>query len=318
VVELESDRFQNLFYEEPAFQTEAGAVYGEYKKSITSPYMLLYEKTQNLAYDVHTYKHTVIGFEEDIKAMPEAYDYSRSFFNRYYRPENVVLILVGDIDTRKTMILVEKYYGAWEKGYVSPEIHAEPVQMAERTGEVSYPGKSLPILSLAYKGDAFDTNNREFVAAMLLGDLAFGETSDLYKRLYLQEQKVESIASSIPRNRDVPLFEVYAMVKDEGDLDYVRSQIEQTIEHYQTVMVDAKRLNDLQRRRKYSFLMSLDTPNKVAGGLARYVALTGGIGCVDELYVAFDSITPEDIMNAAKKYYVSERRTIVVLKGAHS
>jgi zinc protease len=318
VVELESDRFQNLFYEEPAFQTEAGAVYGEYKKSITSPYMLLYEKTQNLAYDVHTYKHTVIGFEEDIKAMPEAYDYSRSFFNRYYRPENVVLILVGDIDTRKTMILVEKYYGAWEKGYVSPEIHAEPVQTAERTGEVSYPGKSLPILSLAYKGDAFDTNNREFVAAMLLGDLAFGETSDLYKRLYLQEQKVESIASSIPRNRDVPLFEVYAMVKDEGDLDYVRSQIEQTIEHYQTVMVDAKRLNDLQRRRKYSFLMSLDTPNKVAGGLARYVALTGGIGCVDELYVAFDSITPEDIMNAAKKYYVSERRTIVVLKGAHS
>jgi len=318
VMELESDRFQYLFYEEPAFQTEAGAVYGEYKKSITNPYMLLYEKTQNLAYDVHTYRHTVIGFEEDIKAMPEAYEYSRSFFKRYYRPDNVVLILVGDIDSRATMSLIEKYYGAWKKGYLAPEIPTEPPQTGDRTGEVSYPGKSLPILNVAYKGDAFDAENRDFVAAMLLSDLAFGETSDLYKRLYIQEQKVESISSSVPRNRDVPLFEVYAMVKEEGDLDYVRDQIEQTIKHYQTVQVDAKRLGDLQRRRKYSFLMNLDTPNKVAGGLARYVALTGGIGCVDDLYAAFDSITPQDIMNAAKKYYVPGRRTVVVLKGVRS
>jgi len=318
VMELESDRFQNLFYEKPAFQTEAGAVYGEYKKNITNPHMLLYEKTQDLAYDVHTYKHTVIGFEQDIKAMPEAYEYSQAFFRRYYRPDNVVLVLAGDIDTRATMALVEKYYGAWEEGYVAPDISLEPAQAGGRTGEVSYPGKTLPILNIAYKGDAFDTENRAFVAAMLLSDLAFGETSDLYKKLYLQEQKVESISSSVPRNRDVPLFEVYAMVKEEGDLDYVRAQIEQTIEQYQTVPVDAKRLSDLQRRKKYSFLMNLDTPDKVAGGLARYVALTADIRCVDELYSAFDSVTPRDIMNAAKKYYLPGRRTVVVLKGARS
>ena len=71
VIEMESDRFQNLDYEKPAFQTEAGAVYGEYRKSITSPFSLLNEKVQDLAYDVHTYKHTTIGFEADIKAMPE-------------------------------------------------------------------------------------------------------------------------------------------------------------------------------------------------------------------------------------------------------
>ena len=318
VVELESDRFQNLYYKEPAFQTEAGAVYGEYKKSITNPYMLLYEKTQNIAYDVHTYRHTVIGFEDDIKAMPEAYDYSRSFFNRYYRPDNVVLIIVGDIQPRATLELIKKYYGGWKKGYVTPDIPPEPSQKGERKGEVSYPGKSLPIMNIAFKGDAFDSGNREFVAAMLLSDLAFGETSDLYKKLYIQEQKVESISSSVPRNRDVPLFEVYAMVKSEDDVEYVRDQVYQTIEQFQSVPVDEKRLSDLQRRQKYTFLMNLDAPNKVAGGLARYVALTGGIECVNELYSEFDSITPQDIMNAAKKYYTADRRTVVLLKGARS
>ena len=77
-MEIESDRFQNLHYEKPAFQTEAGAVYGEYRKGITQPFILLNEKVQDLAYDVHPYKHTTMGFEADIKTMPEAYDYSRA------------------------------------------------------------------------------------------------------------------------------------------------------------------------------------------------------------------------------------------------
>ena len=77
VMEIESDRFQNLSYSESAFQTEAGAVYGEYRKSITSPFAWLREKMMDLAYDVHTYKHTTIGFERDIKIMPQQFEYSR-------------------------------------------------------------------------------------------------------------------------------------------------------------------------------------------------------------------------------------------------
>ena len=62
--------------------------------------------------------------------------------------------------------------------------------------------------------------------------------------------------------------------------------------------------------------MGLDTPDKVAGGLARFVALTGGIEIVDRLYAELMTITPADIMQSAKKYFVPESRTIVVLKGA--
>src|SRR6185503_5976627 len=132
VVDIESDRFQNLSYSPPAFMTEAGAVYGEYRKNITNPTAQLNEKIQDLAYDQHTYKHTTIGFERDIKAMPQQFQYSLSFFRRFYRPENVVLLIVGDVDPEATVVLVRKYYGGWEKGYTPPAIVPEPPQRAER------------------------------------------------------------------------------------------------------------------------------------------------------------------------------------------
>ena len=316
VIEMESDRFQNLYYEEPVFQTEAGAVYGEYRKSITQPFALLNEKMQDLAYDVHTYKHTTIGFEADIKAMPEGFEYSKSFFQRYYRPDNVVIVIAGDLDPKATMSLISKYYSSWKKGYVAPSIVAEPPQTNERAAEVSYPGQTLPIIDIAYKGDALDPNNKDFVAALLLGDLGFSENSDIYKKLVIKEQKVQFISASIPMNRDVPVFEIYSMVKKAEDIGYVRDEVYKTLEKFKSMPVDEKKLNDLKRRNKYSFLMGLDTPDRVAGGLARFVALTGGIDVVDQLYRHFDRISPQDVVSAARHYFVPERRSVVVLKGA--
>ncbi|MEX0736936.1 MAG: pitrilysin family protein [Bacteroidota bacterium] len=316
VIELESDRFQNLHYEEGVFQTEAGAVYGEYRKNITSPFAVLNEKMKELAYDVHTYKHTTMGFEADIKAMPQQFEYSKSFFSRFYRPENIVLVVAGDIDVRKTLDMIKKYYGGWQKGYVAPKVTPEPAQQGERTAEVSYPGRTLPILVIGYKGEAFDAKNKNLAAAMLLGELAFGENSDLNKKLFLKEQKVQFLSPSFSMNRDQGLYQIYSMVKKVEDVPYVRDDVYRTIEEFKTRPVDAQKLADLKRRNKYNFLMGLDTPSRVTGVLARVVAITGGVEAIDELYATFDAVTPQDIQNAAKRYLTPERRSVIVLKGA--
>ena len=316
VIEVESDRFQNLHYDLPGFQTESGAIYGEYRKGVTNPYEVLDEKVRDLAYDVHTYKHTTIGFERDIKAMPEGYDYSLGFFKRFYRPENVVLVIVGDIRPDAVLTLVKKYYSSWERGYEPPAVQQEPPQNGERTGTVAYPGKTLPILDLAFKGDAFDPANTDFVAATVLGDLAFGETSDIYKKLYIQEQRVDVLGAGIPLQRDMPLFEITARIKKDDDIPSVQEEILKTIASFQSTPVEPRRLAGVKKRRRYEFLMNLDTPERVASRLAHLVAISGGIEALDAYYTALANVTPADIMSAAKKYFVPERRTIVVLKGA--
>ncbi|MBZ0199553.1 MAG: insulinase family protein [Ignavibacteriaceae bacterium] len=316
VMDIESDRFQNLSYDEREFQTESGAVYGEYRKGRTSPFSVAIEKMQDMAYDVHTYKHTTIGFESDIKNMPNQYDYSKSFYQRYYRPENVVLMIVGDIDPAKTMSMVKKYYSSWKPGYVSPKIEQEPAQNEAHSAEVSYEGRTLPLLIEGYKCDAFDVSNTNYLASIFLADLAFGETSDLYKKLFLNEQKVEMIAANAGMSRDPGLFYIYSMVKTPDDIDYVRQEIFKTLDFFKTNKVDEKKLNDLKSNMKYSFLMGLETPDDVAGGLARFIALTGDITVVDSFYNNLMKITPEDVMNAAKLYFEENHRNEIVLKGA--
>jgi zinc protease len=315
VMEIEADRFMNLSYPVEAFKTEAGAVYGEYRKNKMNPFFALFEAVYKESFEAHTYGHLAMGYEEDIKRMPEMFDYSRSFFSRYYRPENCVLLIVGDIDAESTMTMVRKYYGAWEPGYVAPQIPAEPEQQGEKRIEVPYPGQSLPIIMIGYKAPAFDASDKGWVSTYLLGSLAFGETSDAHKKLVLDEQVAEFVGTYMPFNRDPGLFNVYSRVKEADKVDYVMEELDRVVARYRDNPPDPQRLADLKSRVKYDFLMSLDTPDHVASELSRIIAVTGGIQAVDTLYRTLDSIEPADIQAAAARYLVTDKRTVALLRG---
>ncbi len=316
VIELEADRFQHLSYAEREFQTEAGAVYGELRKGKTSPLFVLFEAVQNTAFDVHTYKHTTIGFEADVAAMPTMYDYSRSFFKRYYRPENVVIVVAGDIDPDATLRLIESGYGGWQPGYVAPQIPVEPEQTAERHADVTYEGRSLPILAVSWKGVRFDPASRDVAAGMVLEDLLFGETSELYRSLVLEKRTVQRLRGDFSSGRDAGLWSVMATVADEKEIDAVRGAIDGAVASLQANPPVAAQLDDLKKRARYQFLMGMDTPDSVAGDLARFVAMTGRLETVDTLYATLARLQPEDVQRTAQRVLTKERRTVAVLKGA--
>src|SRR5690606_21925814 len=264
VVEIESDRFMNLSYGEQEFKTEAGAVYGEYRKNRSSPFFVLYEAVRREAFKKHTYAHTAMGFVEDIKAMPQKYDYSRSFFSRYYRPDNCVIVVTGDVDPEPTFALIERHYGAWKSGYVPPRIKPEPTQKRERKIEVSYEGKTLPRVWVAYKGGAFDPHDRVWVASLVLAELAFGETSDIYRQLRLDQQKVEDLRAGAATDRDPELWSVIATIKDEADINLVLERIEQTVAQYRETPPDPARVEAVKSNMRYEYLLGLDTAKAVA------------------------------------------------------
>lgn len=315
VMELESDRFQNLSYPEPDFKTEAGAVYGEYRKNSTDPTNVVWEKLKFNAFDKHTYKHTTIGFEADIKAMPSLYEYSKEFYSRYYRPENCILLVAGDITTNDILTKAKKYYSNWKKGYVAPKIQPEPAQTAPRSAKVTYDGKTTPILGIGYKAEAFDPKSKASISRELIGDLAFGSNSDLYKKLYLNEQKVQFLSPYFPQNRDPFLSIIFTKLNKAEDIEYVKTEIQSAIDWYQNNLVDKKKLEDLKKRQKYGFLMGLDTPSNLTSSLARLIAITGGMDVIEQYFKTLESITQQDIQNEAKKMNASQRTTIE-LKGA--
>jgi zinc protease len=268
------------------------------------------------AFTAHTYGHTTMGFEEDIAAMPTMFEYSKSFFSRYYRPDNTILFIAGGVEVEPVVALVNTYYSNWEAGYVAPQIPTEPEQEGERRIDVSYIGRTLPVVALAYKTDAFDPGNRSRVAADLLVELAFGSTSDIYRQLVIDEQAVEFLATDAGLNRDPGLIFIYTRVKNPDGVDYVLESLDAAIAEYRDSPPDAERLAALKSRLRYGFLMGLETPDDVAGDLARSIAISGGLEGIEALYAAYETISPEDIQAAAQQYLNTSRRVVAVLREA--
>jgi zinc protease len=225
-----------------------------------------------------------------------------------------VLFVAGDVMPAAVFPIVEKYYGGWRRGYVAPQIPAEPQQTAERRVDVRYEGQTLPLVLIAYKLPVYDADDRTRVAADLLADLAFGETSAAFARLVLDEQVVEDLDAGAAYSRDPGLLEIYARVKDPRKVDYVIGVVDETIAKFRAAPPQSTRLADLQRRLKYGFLMGLQTPDAVAGHVAQFVALSGDLTGLDRLYGTYAAITPADVHRAAESYLVGERRTVGVLR----
>ena len=189
---MEADRFQHLKYAEPEFKTESLAVLGEYNKNSASPFSKLNELMHDTAFDKHTYKHTTMGFLKDIQDMPNQYEYSLKFFDRYYRPEYTTIIVVGDVKAKAVRAMVDKYWGEWKRGSYKPEIPVEPEQNGPRTAHVDWPSPTLPIVSVGFKVPAYNDATKPTAALDALAYLAFSNTSDLYQKLVVQEQKADS------------------------------------------------------------------------------------------------------------------------------
>lgn len=313
IIDLESDRFMNLQYSESQFRTEAGAVLGEFSQGRSSPYYHLYEKIYDTAFDRHTYKHLAIGFEKDVRRMPEGYAYSLSFYQRYYRPENCVLLLAGDFDFDQAEVLIRKYYSPWETGYRAPQVVPEPLQTAPKKATVHFPGRTLPILSVNYKGPAWSAKDKMAVASEVLGMVAFGTNSDIYRKLVIQERKVQSFSTEFVPSRDPGLLGITTMATNPDVIPAVEAEIHKTVEMFQRDLCDAKLLENTKSAMKYGFLMNLETAQGVCFALQPIVAFTGDIDSVEDYYRTLDSITPEDVRAAARQYLVESGRTTITL-----
>jgi zinc protease len=313
-VELEADRFQNLRYDEPAFQKEALAVLGEYNKGASSPFQVLNETMQDRAYTTHTYKHTTIGFLADVKDMPNQYAYSKTFFDRWYRPDNCTVIVAGDVDHDRLVALCREAYGAWEPGTARVEIPAEPPQAEERTTALRWPTPTLPVLYLGYHIGASDPKaNPDYAALSALAQAVFGETSPLYRKLVLDDQSVVTLFAEAEQKRDPGLFTVLARVKSVDRMKDVQAQVEAALADAARTPIPAERLDAIKSHLRYAFAGSLDSADAVAQAVGASIAATGRPDAMNDLYEAYDRLTPEDLMRVAAATFAKTNRTVVTL-----
>jgi len=314
IVEIEADRFQRLQYEDAKFQKEARAVLGEYNKNASNPIEKMVETLYDNAFTTHTYKHTTMGFLKDIENMPKELAYSRQFFDRYYRPENVVLLVVGDAEPEAVFKLIEKHYGEWKRGGKHPVVPVEPPQKREKRAALTWKGATLPMLLEGYHAPAFSTTNVDVPTLDVLSELLFAERAPLYKRLVIKEQKVETLSGSNDAHVDPNLFNVLARIKKPEDLAYVEKAIHDEMARIAREGVDEKTLAEVLSHVKYAFAGQLSTADKTANTAASFLALTGDINSMNAYFALYDKVTSADVKRVAGTIFTAANRTVVTMK----
>jgi zinc protease len=313
MMDMESDRFKNLKYAEDAFRTESLAVLGEYNKSASNPFQPMYEKLRDLAFTKHTYKHTTIGFLEDVKAMPGYYQYSLDFFKRFYRPENITLVVVGDIQPDKVAAMAKQYYGDWTKGYKTPDVQPEPPQTEAKSASLDWPNDVRPQMMIGYHMPAFSTDNTDSATLDLIGQLLFSESAPLYQELVVDKQWVDFVQGGADFHRDAYLFMVFSRVKSDDLVPKVKETVDRYLADLQKTPVDPKRLERVKSHLRYAFALGLDTPGGIANQVATAIAVAGDAGSINRLYQQYDKVTPADIQRVAREVFKTQNETVVNL-----
>lgn len=316
MVELEADRFQNLKYSEDAFRTEALAVLGEYNKSASNPFLALHEKLRETAFTRHTYQHTTLGFLRDIQAMPGYYEYSLRFFDRFYRPDNVVAIVVGDVAPDKVFVVMTQHFSEWKKGYQAPAVPAEPPQTEPRSAHVTWPTATRPYVMIGYRADAFSTASPDFPALDVISELLFSEAAPLYQELVVEKQWADFISGGAEDHRDPYLFTITARAKDEGLLPKVRAAIDEHLAGLRSGPVEAARIERIKSHLRYRFALSLDSPDEIADRIAHYIGLTGSVQTINELFRQYEAVTAADVHRVATRVFRDAGKTVVTLTSA--
>jgi zinc protease len=313
ILSMEADRFQHLAYLEAAFKTETRAVLGEYNKNSANPLSKLREVTRATAFTTHTYSHTTMGFIADVEAMPGEYDYSRQFFDRYYRPEYTTIIVAGDVDPKRVRALVDERWSTWKRGGYQAQVPVEPQQDGPRAAHVDWPSPTLPWIATAYRGPAYSDDTADTVALDAISRLGFDENSPLYQKLVIEEQKLDVLRATPPTHVDPELFVVLARVKNPADMDAVQQQVAATAQDFAVKPVAAGKLEALKEHLRYEFALGLDNSEAIAGTVAEYVALRRTPETANRYYEMYAKLTSRDIQRVAQKYLVERGRTTVTL-----
>jgi zinc protease len=313
MLKIEADRFQNLSYPEAAFKTEARAVLGEYNKNSANPINKLLEVQREHAFTAHTYKHTTMGFIRDIEDMPNQFEYSKTFFDRWYRPEYTTLIIAGDVKPAEAISFVEKYWSGWKRGSFSVTIPQEPAPNGPIYAHVPWPDKTLPWVTIAFHGPAFSEVSKDLAAVDTLVDLNFGQTSEVYKRLVEQEQKVDQLIPYVAPTQDPSLVTVLARVKHMEDVLSVRDELLKAAASATVAPPPAQRLADAKSNGRYGLVRSLDNTERIASTLARFVRFNRSYQTLNNYYRTADSLSPDDLHSAAKKYFTDARLVVTTL-----
>lgn len=304
-IAIEADRMRNAYISEDDRQDEMTVVRNEFERDENSPLSALHKNIWSTAYIAHPYHHNTIGWLSDIENV--SIERLKEFYDTFYWPNNATVTVVGDIDEKEALDLIEKYFGKIGRSpHVIPEVYTkEPKQdgpkrlIVKRVGE---PG----IVGIAFKTPKGLAKEHLHIQ-LISGILQMGKSSRLYQRLVAKGLAVGIYAEDYP-NIDEGLFVIYVYLTPKATHAEVEAIVLEEIEKLKTQKVTLAELDRVRAMIKAdsvygrgSFFSSLNQINEAIAlkDWQYYFNLS------DEMA----KVTSDEIQSTANQYLIEDSTT---------
>jgi zinc protease len=327
LAQLEGSRFSGLQYSERIFRTEAGAVFGEYRRIASDPGLRVEEVIGDLMYGpAHGYGHSGIGYLDDVKDMPNAHQSALKFYDDYYRPNNAVIVVAGDVKAADVFRVVEKNFSEWKAKKTPEQPDPKPIAGPKKQHE-TWASDIPPRVVVAYMVPPYAPGTADSATMDVMAELMGGETSPTYKKLRYEEQIASQMGvdNSSSRGFDArPLATYVTVAKDKYDaqgkalLDRVDSEVSKGFESlasFSTQPGAAKRLDSIKSQLRYDILAGLNSPANIAQTYGEFYRFSRDPQVLEKVAAAIAALKPTDVDAFAKKYFTPKNRVTVTLAG---
>lgn len=309
---LESDRMAHLRLTEETLTSERQVVKEERRLRVdNSLFGKLSEELYASAFEKHPYRWPVIGWMSDLDAI--SLDDCKDFYHTYYAPNNATIIVIGDIDPKETITIIEKYFGHIPPAERSDKtISPEPVQKQEIQKDLHVDAQ-FPWLAVAYHIP--EAANKDIPILEIIGNiLTKGRSSRLHQKIVYQDKAALSVSTSVDKKKHPGLFTITVMSIKKGHTpEEVATIINEGLEKLKTEKVTEHELEKACNQKETDLIFGLQT-NFVRGIRMGFSLMRTGdaLSFIKDLE-KYHNTTADDIQRVAKKYFTPENRTIIRL-----
>ena len=318
-MKLEADRMRNLKLTNEDFAKEIKVVMEERRlRTDDQPHALLFEKMVSVAYQSHPYRRPIVGWMNDLENMRVSD--AQEWYDRWYAPNNAVLVVVGDVDSKEVYSLAQKYYGKIKARPITSLTLRKPQKEVTQTGikrlQVKAPAK-MPYLIMGYHAPVLndaDVDWEPYALEMLVGILNGNESARLNKELVREKQIASSINADYDSTGRGPGMFFLNGIPSEGksaaELEVaLRNEIESVINEG----VTEKELIRVKAQVVSGHVFQLDSMFYQAMQIGQLESVGLSYHDSDTIIKKLQAVTAKQIREVAIKYLTDDGLTVAIL-----
>ncbi len=318
-LELEADRMQNLLLDPAEFDAEKQVVLEELAMGLDDPWRELSRRVTEVLFGRHPYGRPIIGYRDTLRPMTA--DDMRAHYERFYRPGNATLLIVGDVDPEAATAAAEARFGAIVDPEVDPAVDAAvdavgdvEVAFESETGidssvriETTWDDQASRLI-MAWPGGTFGSDE-DFALDVVVTVLTGGKLSRLYRRLVIQEGLTTSVSANNDARAVAGAFWLYAEAVQGVAPATIEAALNEEIARLSAEPISAAELARAKKLLSASEAFDSETVTDVAETLGEYAT---DLDWRDVLGVneRREAVTAEAVQALAQKLFDPTRRIV--------